>query len=248
MPLTFQIYSFASNELSKHEKTIINFLNKGYNVPRFKYNVITTPRIKHDLITDLGVVSPAESFAIFAFADNTNNPTTSIQVENDPQVESAEITKSKLMKLYDSKIMNNYAIKYDKSLPSCNNSQKEEESLKFPINFSNSCLGMICLKPQKSIKDYEITGFVSFFPKLGTLLSEISESFAINYLSNVEHLWITAINEHNLRRMYESWGYVFKQTVLVPMNEDGVVVDDDYLENDIGASQDFHLDILVKVF
>lgn len=248
MSVTFQIYSFEADEIAKHAKTITSFLIKGYDVPRYKYNIITTPRIKHDLVTDLGVVPKSDSFAIFAFAESTKSPTT-IQVENDPTLESAQTTRSKLLELYDPNIINNYTIKYDKSVPSATH----QKSLKFSDNFSNSCLGMICLKPQKSVKDYEVTGFVSFFPKLGTLLSEISESFVMNCLSGVENLWITAINEHELRKMYESWGYVFQETVLVPISDDGDVdVDssdsDAHLESGIGASQDFHLDILVKTF
>jgi hypothetical protein len=238
--VVFQVYSFAAPQIKKNEKNISDFLNKGYNVPRYQYNIITTPRIKNSISEDLGVLPADQSYAIFCFTEN--NPKSDIIINNN---DSAQETKEKLLSIHLDELdltnnNNNNKIQYDKSIKHPNSI-----NLQFPKeNFNNSCLGMICIKPHINNKSYEITGFVSFYPTIGTQLMQQCELFIKEWL-NGEKIWIIAIHEHNLRRMYENWGYSFIEQVLVPLAQDGVI-ESKHLENDIGASQDFHLDVLVK--
>lgn len=232
--LKFQIYPFSSSEIKDNEDFFISMLNKGYNVPRFQYNIITTPRIKHSLVEDL-CITPSEScYAILCFVEDTKNINDyEYEIELD---ESAEISRNKLLKMNPEIDFNNFKIEIDSS----------NEEIKLPNNFKNKFLGMSCLKPHSSnpLKSVELTGFVSFYPKIGSKLIEITEFFATNHSKN-DKIWITAIKEHNLKSMYEKWGYQHLECVLVPLSRDGAV-EDTHLENDIGASQDFHLDVLSK--
>lgn len=243
--LRYQIYSFESDEIQNNEDLLIHTINKGYNVPRFEFNIITTPRIKHSLIEDLCVSPPNESFLILCFVDNDDLTNEEI-INYNEDIDNAQITKKKLLKIYSNYQIdfNNFRIEYDGHSIS---------NLKLPSNFTNKFLGMICLKPFGEInqKEYEITGFVSFFPGVGSQLIRQAESFAKTDL-RANKIWITAIEEHKLRRMYEKFGYKFVKRILVPVSteENGKVVENEnepaHLENDIAASCDFHLEIFYK--
>lgn len=262
--LRYQIYSFDSNEIKNQEDLLIHTINKGYNVPRFQFNIITTPRIKHSLIEDLCILPSNESFIIFCFVDEINNFNNREVINYNEDIDNAQITKEKLLKIYSNYQIDfsEFKIGYDHSILSSdlidssnnnNNLLDKIENLKLPSNFTNKFLGMICLKSfgEISQREYEITGFISFFPGVGSQLIKRTEEFAKVELK-ANKIWITAIEEHKLRKMYEKFGYKFIKKVLVPVSaeENGKVVENNdgptHLENDIAATCDFHLEILSK--
>lgn len=248
--LCYQIYSFGSPEIKRNEDLIIHTLNKGYNIPRFKFNIITTPRIKHSLSEDLCIEPADQSFAIFCFVDGiTKN--TDIVIDANELIDDGETTKKKLLNLYPigSIDSDSFKIKYDVTVPNLKNIQE----CKIPENqdgvFTNGFLGMACLKPYhhgtESDASYELTGFISFYPGIGSKLIKQVEDFARNVL-HAKSIWVTAIEEHLLRSMYDKFGYNFVERVHVPLCGEEGAVEDKHLENDIGASQDFHLEVMCK--
>lgn len=231
----FQIYSFASPEILKSTESLCHVVNKGYNVPRFQYNIITTPRIKNNttLLEDFSIDDPSNAYLVFCFQEPDRN--VDLHVINDELIEDAQTTKEKLLQLHPNVDLAETKIVYDTSIGGV-------ESLKLPDRLDDSLLGMICLKPHEE-ESFEITGFVSFYKNIGTKLIEVCELFAKEKLE-AKSLHITAIHEHNLRKMYEKWGFTFDQKVKVPLSQEGV--SSDHLEDNIGATQDFHLDLMSK--
>jgi hypothetical protein len=255
--IKYQIYAFSSDVVKSQEKFLSHTLNKGYNVPRFQYNVITTPRIKHSISEDLCVTPADKCYAIFCFADvDANAEGSVIEVNPDECIDDAVQTRSKFLQLYTTLNPTLETVEYD-----ITTGHADGKNLQFPDKPANKLLGMGCLKPHptssKAAVDnessssssslssaYELTGFVSFYPRVGSKLILQCEKFAKECLS-AKQVWITAIGEHELSGMYEKWGYKLVETVLVPLSAAGDV-EDCHLENDIGASQDFHLDVMVK--
>lgn len=248
--LCYQIYSFASPEIKRNEDLIIHTLNKGYNIPRFNFNIITTPRIKHSLSEDLCIEPADQSFAIFCFVDGkTENA--DIVIDADELIDDGGITKKKLLNLYPIGSINSksFRTEYDITVPNLNDIQE----CKLPANddggFTNRFLGMACLKPYhhgtENDTSYELTGFISFYPRIGSKLIKQVEDFARNIL-HAKRIWVTAIEEHLLRSMYDKFGYDFVERVHVPLCGEEGAVEDKHLENDIGASQDFHLEVMCK--
>lgn len=251
--ITFQIHPFNSQEFKKNEEDLIHVLNKGYNVPRYEYNIITTPRIKHSLVEDLCAFREDQCYAVVCFANEDDNmPDLTEVICGEEEIDNAHITRSKLQRLYPELQLSAATTEYDVSLlPQLEAANRDTDScrdLVFPDHFHNRFLGMGCLKPHGGPGGYELTGFVSFYPGVGSRVIAECESFAEDVL-NAREIWITAIHEHQLQSMYEKWGYVFQQRLLVPVSADGDVKNiENGLENDVGASQDFHLDVLVKKY
>lgn len=231
----FQVHSFASPEITEKTESLCHIMNKGYNVPRFKYNIITTPRVKNNttLLEDFTIDDPANAYLIFCFQEP--DPNVNLHVINNELIEDAHTTRQKLIDLHPHVDLKNTEMRYDVSAGGDN-------LLNLPERMDDSLLGMICLKPHGE-KAFEITGFISFYKNLGTKLIQVCELFAKERL-NAKSLHITAIHEHDLRGMYEKWGFQFENKVLVPLCNEGI--SNDLLEDNIGATQDFHLDIMSK--
>lgn len=252
--LLYQAYAFSSPELKKHDDILTHTINRGYNVPRFQYNVITTPRIKHSVVEDLCVIPEASSYAVLCFADPRAGPVTTtpdISIAVDEKVDDAATAKAKLLQLYPKRTIDTTASRllYDDSI-SLRKGTTQKLSLPMPeTTFTSTFLGMACLKPYGDTgTSYELTGFVSFYPGIGTQLIRTVEQFAHEQLGATD-IWITAIEEHCLGEMYGRFGYTFVDRIHVPIAaEDGGKVPDGqhHLENDIAANQDFHLEVMCK--
>ncbi|ODQ46720.1 hypothetical protein PICMEDRAFT_11696 [Pichia membranifaciens NRRL Y-2026] len=254
--LLYQAYAFSSPELKKHEDLLVHTINRGYNAPRFQFNVITSPRIKHSVVEDLCVVPEESSYALFCFADpragaSSTDRTSTVKIDVDELVDDAAAAREKLLQLYPKGTIDtqNPRILYDDSV-SPKKGTTEKLCLPAPDNqFTSRFLGMACLKPRGgSGTSYELTGFISFYPGVGTHLIRTVEQFARSQLAATD-IWIAAIEEHLLGQMYSKFGYEFVERVLIPVSADsgGKVADtQDHLENDIMASRDFHLEVLCK--
>lgn len=229
--LTYHIYSFESNELSKHEELLTRVINRGYNVPRFKYNIILSPRIKNSIREDLMIKYPNKSYLILAFSDKDANI---------DETDNASIAREKFIHTNNGLgLLNDLS----SSIVLIDKSAGGENELHFPINAESKILGMCGLKPHDP--GYEITSFVSFYPRIGSNIIDKLEKFAKTSIGN-EEIWVLAISEHELRELYEKFGYVYKKKVLISVTANSGSCLDEKLENDIEASQDFHLDVLVK--
>lgn len=251
--LLYQAYAFSSPELKGHEDLLIHTINRGYNAPRFQFNIITSPRIKHSIAEDLCVVPEESSYALFCFADPQTGASISntIKIDVDEMVDDAAAAREKLLHLYPKGTIDiqNARILYDDSV-SPKKGSTEKLALPAPDDqFTSRFLGMACLKPHgDSGTFYELTGFISFYPGIGTQLIRIVEQFARDQLAATD-IWITAIEEHLLGQMYSNFGYKFVERIHIPVTADsgGKVADtQEHLENDILASQDFHLEVMCK--
>ncbi|KAG0681500.1 Glycine--tRNA ligase 1, mitochondrial [Pichia californica] len=256
--VTYQIYSFASNEIKRNEALLVHTINKGYNMPRYQFNIITTPRIKNSVVKDLCVNPVDESIVIFLFANDNENESKDIDIYIDinESIDDGYKTKEKLLKMYPNGNINysNYKIEYDLSVLKFLKNSNLCNELKLPNSnneFAKKFLGMACLKPfkedNKTIGSYELTGFISFYPGAGSQLLKQIEIFAKNSM-DAKIIWITAIKEHLLNNMYtKKFGYKFINEELIPVSSDNVVnTDGTHLENDIGAIGDFHLEVFMK--
>lgn len=245
--ILFQVYSFSADELKKNDKRLSHTLNKGYNVPRYEFGIITTSRIKesHTAYEDLKVVPNDKCYAVFCFSDKDPD-NEEIIVNEDENIDDAHITKEKLLKLYPKGTIDvtKWNIEYDQSIDKTSN-----KFLKFPDNFSNRFLGMGCIKPyHNSMKTYELTGFVSFYPRIGSQLIKCIEEISISKLE-LETILAIAIREHLLNEMYEKFGYTFVESLLVKAvndEDDENGVESEILEQGVKSTRDFHLDVFKK--
>lgn len=240
MSVTVQIYKFSSPQVVNNESLLTRVLNRGYDLPRFKYNVITTPRIKNSLVEDLGVSPLQDSYVFFCIAND--EPTEDKHIGCDEPLDDYEQTTEKLKLRYPHIAVNDVQRCYDNSV------DQTRSDLPLPKPLEDRLLSMAALKPHhtESGQAFEVTGFVSFYKGAGSLVIREAEQFAAKFLG-ASQIWVTAIKEHQLREMYEKWGYNFVEHIYVPLASNGEVDNSgSSLENDIGATRPFYLEVMMK--
>lgn len=231
------VYTFGSEHIQCKEEHLTPVINKGYNIPRFQYNIITSARVQGSFQKSFDIENIDDAYmGILLAPKGLTGVNEACHVSSD---DDGHKTREKLMEIYarSDLDLSNWNLKLDSSTGGSND-------LILPIGqeFDDRFLGMACLKPHKGA--YEITGFLSFYPKVGTLLMGFCDYWGFKKLETNE-IWITAIHEHLLREMYERFGYEFLTKQLVPVSSGGAG-HSDLLEDGIGASRDFHLDVMVK--
>lgn len=231
------VYTFGSQHIQEKEEHLTPVINKGYNIPRFEFNIITSARVKESFQESFAIEDIHDAYMGVLLAPNGLKG-----VDVDVHVTEnydGHKTRDALIKRYTKTDLDlsNWNLLLDSSTGGCN-----DLSLPTGQEFNDRFLGMVCLKPHNG--SYEITGFVSFYPKIGSLLMNFCDFWVFIKL-NANEIWITAIHEHQLRPMYEKFGYEFLHMELVPVSHGGAGKSD-LLEDGIGASCDFHLDVMVK--
>ncbi|ODV97753.1 hypothetical protein PACTADRAFT_185977 [Pachysolen tannophilus NRRL Y-2460] len=215
---------FQSSNSSLIQKLLVDIINKGYDKPRYKYNVIKSSRIKHSLEQDLGIENQAEFMICLC-------------VHTDKQWMNYKNSKTgyKLIKPEDIEVEHIDILDYF-----------EVEELKDRV------IGSIALKPYKDDNDMslcmEITALTSFYPKMGKCLIEKIESYYVP-LGKINKLYAHVIVNHDLVQFYEKLGFIVIGTSNIEVDPvTGLLVNGDKLEDDILASQDFQLAKMYKEY
>lgn len=195
---------------------LFTVVNKGYDKPRFKYNVILSPRIKNAdvFFTDLGFEENLQECVLFL----------------------AVLDCEKLMPGFHD-IFAKLKIDYD------DNNWFVPKVRKIDQTFNTaSILGTIAFKPYPStLKSFEITGFTSFERGVGKVLLSASTNYYQKELL-AEQIVAKVIVEHELIEYYTSiHGFIEVERTLIKKGEQK-----SGLEDGIITSGDFHLATLVK--
>lgn len=232
-----QVYTFGTANICNREHHLTPIINKGYNIPRYQFNVITTSRVKGSIQESFAIKDLNDAYMCVLLAPpNMARVAAEVHVATN---DDGHVTRQKLVRKYAHSALDMTAwdLQPDVSVGGAT-------TLALPIgqDLDDRFLGMACLKPHEG--SYEITGFFSFYPRAGSLLLRFCDYWVFDHLQ-ASQIWITAIHEHMLREMYEKFGYSFLHKVLVPIKKGGAGKSE-LLEDGIGASRDFHLDVMVK--
>lgn len=191
------VYKLSSPVVQSQQDRLAYYINKGYDVPRYQYNIITTSRIQGTLQESFSIENLDDAYMAVLLApkdlegiDNDSN----VRLEDD-----GHATKAKLVQRY-SKVgidVSQWNITLDKSVDPI----QPQVDLPEDGELLNRFLGMACLKPHAG--SYEITGFLSVYPKAGSLLMKFCDYWVSEKLGKSE-IWLT-INGCNQRsdRVFE---------------------------------------------
>lgn len=222
------LYVVTFEQAQPIEKQLIEIINRGYDKPRFKYNVIKTPRVKYSLIDDFGVKDPTDIYLMICVA-----PTTGRLVKVDPE-DNAKMVTEKLQRSYPTVDLTNMT-------------QSTDLSQILDPELSSRVLGTIACRiyDEKHGKDREITAFTSFYRGVGSQLMSHMVEFCKEKL-DCDRLWIDVISEHELREYYERQGFVLQSVEYCPIDPETGLMAGMTLEDGLRAAQDFHVDVMSR--
>ncbi|CDK24435.1 unnamed protein product [Kuraishia capsulata CBS 1993] len=232
MDIAFTVFKVSelteSDDSQKLEEGLIRVINRGYDKPRFKYNLIKTPRIKVGLVRDLKLTDTRESYLGVVYVKTHEG------VENGHDASSLT---SQFMAL------GQFDLAHIK--PTGTFFELSETLLKEYETGKTCILGTIGIKPYKSVaSSYELTAFTSFYPRLGEVLINQIESLAKKL--GAKNIFASVITDHFLVDYYAKHDYIVETRVLCKVDpQTGFVISDD-LEDSIEASKDFELALLRK--
>jgi len=213
------------------EKLLTRVINRGYDKPRYKYNIILTPRIQDGLIQDF-VIDDNDN-AIFALCVI---PASSRNIQVEEKDDKNAVTK-KLIRNYPIGNLNLEGLQVETNVTQL----LTDSSLK---TLEGRILGTVCLKNYSSDKHgLEITGFTSFYPKLSPQLLKFVKIYSYEQLK-AQKLWVEVIQEHDLVPYYEKQGFTLLDTILCVVDTKTQQSSDQPLEDGIKASRDFHVALM----
>ncbi|GMF64234.1 unnamed protein product [[Candida] boidinii] len=251
-------YETIVNNKNFHNR-FVKLLNIGYNKPRFRYGVIETPRIKKGIINDLQIDSKNldKNYAFITYLPYKLNDTTETIIETEEELNDF-CSESKDCKKYTERLIDNQPVgsldysDFETDYIIGNEAIIELENLiiKDLKKFEENFLGTVSIKNINTENEplkYEVTAFVSFYPKLGGKLMSLMEIFTSNVL-NIKKMHLDVILEHDLQDYYESLGYKLVDTIILKVDpvSHKLIADDAPLEGGIMASQDFSIGIMIK--
>ncbi|OUM51630.1 hypothetical protein BVG19_g741 [[Candida] boidinii] len=251
-------YETISNN-KNFQNRLAKLLNIGYNKPRFRYGVIETPRIKKGIISDLQIDSENldKNYAFITYLPYTLNNDDSTIIETEEQINDF-CSESKDCKRFTNNLIDIQPVgslelsEFETDYITGDEAIHEVENLivrdlkKFEENF----LGTVSIKNINTADEplkYEVTAFVSFYPKIGGKLMSLMEKFTSDVL-NIRKMHLDVILEHDLQDYYESLGYKLVETVILKVDpvSHQLISDDTPLEGGVMASQDFSIGIMIK--
>ncbi|QPG73638.1 hypothetical protein FOA43_000950 [Brettanomyces nanus] len=223
----------TATESSSNGAADVTVINRGYDKPRFKYGVILTPRVKHDLSKDFLIEAAEEAFLAICLSPQTDhlNP-----IRN---TDDGSTATKKLLESYSLGSLDFTEMEYSDDLDLVFEAYRKNE-------LQSRILGTICVKNYQGLKDEkEVTGFTSFYPGLSAKLMEFMACYCKDQL-RVAKLWVDIIEEHNLKEYYEKLGFFFisRETCHVDPITHNMLGKS--LEDGIKASRDFHVALMER--
>ncbi|KAF6012406.1 hypothetical protein HII13_001661 [Brettanomyces bruxellensis] len=213
------------------EDLLTRVINRAYDKPRYKYNIILTPRIKYGLAQDFVIEDINKAILAIWVVPSTGK---NIKVEQGDDKDT--VTR---------KLIENYPIgtlDLDNTLIETEITPLlTKESLK---TLEGRILATVCLKSYANDKNgMEITGFTSFYPNLSSQLMLFARNYSLEH-HNVQKLWVEVVQEHDLVPYYEKQGFTLLDSKLCVVNTKTHKSADQPLENGIEASQNFHVALM----
>ncbi|ODV60489.1 Rmd6p ASCRUDRAFT_70991 [Ascoidea rubescens DSM 1968] len=241
------LLKFPSSLLKGFSKGSVNFrenltalINRAYNKPRLRYNIILTERIKHhdDILLDLGLDKSSSNCYIYCLLV----PRDWLGFTSDELIE-----------------------RFQKSTTT-NSTQtvliEHESEFRFNKEINDRVVGIIGIKPfqdldQTSLSNVygesysnmlELTSFCSFKSKTGPLLFNLMKNdIHLSFPQNFKKIVAIVIVEHNLVFYYEkilNFIKIDNSIVKIKLKSGQSTEKNVLLEGGIKATRDFHLQSL----
>lgn len=217
-----KLFKFSTEVLQKpNAKTnllefLTEVLNNGYNVPRFKYNVIQTTRIKNPgvFVEDLGFLKPGSFLMVLVYTGKKVLTRKDLEQISDDNIDVVDVTDD------------------DFTLAD------------YTIGQIIGTLGLKPYKDNAGELGYEITAFTSFTTGAGKLLIKKAEKISTQL--NSPYLMAVVICEHDMVPYYNKHGFFeVAERLLLEVDETGRVKGTS-IEDGVYASQNFHMAFMKK--